>query len=89
MVTPPPFSQSDQARLLRVLGEARRELTSALNRAGAKTVVENIDELAFLLTGYRKFYHLKPHSTLWTSPSSPPPNMTSRVDRETASKVAR
>jgi hypothetical protein len=50
-----------------VLGEARRELTSAaigvprrsLLKAGAETVVDNIDELTFLLTGYRKFYHLK------------------------------
>jgi hypothetical protein len=39
-----------------------------------ETVVESINELAFLLTGYRKFYHLKPHATSWMSPSSPPPN---------------
>jgi hypothetical protein len=84
MVTPPPFSQGDHGRLLRVLGDARRELTSALIgmprrsllKAGAETVVENIDELAFLLTGHRKFFHLKLHSTSWTSPSSPPPNDT-------------
>jgi len=83
MVTPPPFSQSDQDRLLRVLGEARRELTStaigvprrSLLKTGVETVVDNIDELAFLLTGHRKFYHLKEHSTSWTSPSSPPPTL--------------
>ena len=37
--------------------------------------MDNIDELAFLLTGHRKFYHLKEHSTSWTSPSSPPPTL--------------
>jgi hypothetical protein len=65
-----------------VLGEARRELTStaigmprrSLLKAGAETVVDNIDELAFLLTRHRKFCHL-PHSTSWTSPSSPPPTL--------------
>jgi len=60
-------------------GEARRELTSTAIgvprrshlKAGVKTVVDNI----FLLTGHRKFYHLKEHSTSWTSPSSPPPTL--------------
>jgi len=40
-----------------------------------KAVVDNIDELAFLLTGHRKFYHLKPHSTSCRSPSMPPPTL--------------
>ena len=57
MVKPVPFSLCDTHRLLKVMGEARRELCSAgigmprrsLLKAGAETVVENIDELAFLL----------------------------------------
>ena len=32
-------------------------------RSLLKGIVDKIDELAFLLTGHRKFYHLKPHST--------------------------
>ena len=30
----------------------------------SETVIGNIDEMAFLLTGYRKFYQGKPHSTV-------------------------
>jgi len=60
----------------------RRELCDAalkmqsrsLTKAGAETVIGNIDEMAFLLTGYRKFYQGKPHSTSWTTPGTPPPN---------------
>ena len=77
----PPFSQSDQAPLLRVFrrsaarADQRADRDAAITPEGwAETVVENINELAFLLTGYRKFYHLKPHATSWMSPSSPPPN---------------
>ena len=47
----------------------------SLTKAGAQTVIGNIDEMAFLLTGYRKFYQGKPpHSTSWTTPATPPPN---------------
>jgi len=46
----------------------------SLTKAGAETVIGNIDAMAFLLTGYRKFYHGKPHSTSWTTPATPPPN---------------
>jgi hypothetical protein len=64
------------------MGEARRELCDAaikmqsrsLTKAGAETIIGNIDEMAFLLTGYRKFYQGKPHSTSWTTPATPPPN---------------
>ena len=64
MATRPTFNPHDQDRLLRAMGEARRELCDAaikmqsrsLTKAGAQTVIGNIDEMAFLLTGYRKFY---------------------------------
>ena len=64
MATRPTFNPHDQDRLLRAMGEARRELCDAaikmqsrsLTKAGAETVIGNIDEMAFLLTGYRKFY---------------------------------
>ena len=83
MATRPTFNPHDQDRLLRAMGEARRELCDAaikmqsrpLTKAGAQTVIGNIDEMAFLLTGYRKFYQGKPpHSTSWTTPATPPPN---------------
>ena len=58
MVKPAPFGVQEQERLLRMMGEARRERCAAaigmprksLLKAGAETVVSNIDELAFLLT---------------------------------------
>src|SRR5829696_1847625 len=61
MVTPAPFSQSDQDRLLRVLGEARRELTStaigmprrSLLKAGAETVVDNRISSSNTAAGFR------------------------------------
>jgi hypothetical protein len=64
------------------MGDARRVLCDAaikmprrsLTKAGAETVIGNIDDMAFLLTGYRKFYHARPHSTSWTTPATPPPN---------------
>ena len=34
----------------------------------SRQVVDKKNELAFLLTGHRKFYHLKPHSTSWREP---------------------
>ena len=82
MVKPATFSLRDTERLLNVMGDARRELCSAtlgmprrsLLKAGAKTVVENIDELAFPLTGHRKYYQAPPHSTSFTRPAGPPPN---------------
>ena len=82
MIAPPTFSPQDQDRLLKTMGEARRALCDAaikmqsrsLTKAGAVTVIGNIDEMAFLLTGYRKFYQGKPHSTSWTTPETPPPN---------------
>ena len=41
----------------------------------SETVIGNIDEMAFLLTGYRKFYQGKPHTApSWTTPSTSPPN---------------
>jgi len=82
MIAPPTFSPQDQDRLLKAMGEARRALCDAvikmqsrsLTKAGAETVIGNIDEMTFLLTGYRKFYQGKPHSTSWTTPGTPPPN---------------
>jgi len=55
-----------------------------------KAVVDNIDELAFLLTGHRKFYHLKPHSTSWKRMPSPTlGDEELSVECETASEVVR
>jgi hypothetical protein len=59
----------DQERLLRILGEARRELIRAsegmerksVSRGAVNTVVHNIDELAFFLTGKRDHFWLKAH----------------------------
>ena len=78
MIGPPTFSPQDQDRLLKAMGEARRVLCDAvikmqsrsLTKAGAETVIANIDDMAFLLTGYRKFNQGKPHSTSWTTPAT-------------------
>jgi hypothetical protein len=63
------FNKVDQERLLRILGEARRELIHAgegmerrsVSRGAVDTLVSNIDELAFFLTGKRDHFWLKPH----------------------------
>jgi hypothetical protein len=78
----PVLSHSGSGPALKGNGEARRVLCDAaikmqswsLTKAGAETVIGNIDEMAFLLTGHRKFYQAKPHSTSWTTPAMPPPN---------------
>ena len=66
----PSFGRAEQERLLRILGEARRELILAgesmerksVSRGATETIVKNIDELALFLTG--KTDYLCPEATL-------------------------
>jgi hypothetical protein len=58
----------------------------SLLKAGAQTVVENIDELAFLLTGYRKFITSSRTRPRGRARLRRRQTMASRVDRETAAK---
>ena len=56
----------------RAIGSARRPSSFPAERLHNDAAGR--DEMAFLLTGYRKFYQGKPHSTSWTTPATPPPN---------------
>jgi len=84
MMSPPPFGQSDQDRLQR--GIRRRSLV----KTGADTVVENINELAFLLTGHRKFLSPQAALDLLDEPViAAAKRWRRRAVGETASEVAR
>jgi len=65
------FDVAEQERLLSALREARRALVRAaesmprrsVTRAGTDLIVNNIDDLAQLLTGSRETFWEPPHAT--------------------------
>jgi hypothetical protein len=74
-----PRGTFDQARLLKALGEARRELieagrymdTGSVLKASVDCVHRNIDELAGYLTGDKTYFWLSPQGSP-SSRGSPP-----------------
>lgn len=65
------FDATEQERLLNALREARRALIRAaesmprrsVTRAGTDLIINNIDDLAQLLTGSREHFWERQHST--------------------------
>jgi hypothetical protein len=74
MAKVPAFNAVDKQNLLKACGNFRNELTKvqvSLNKSISPTcneIQKQIDELAFILTGDRKYFHEKAHAAKYDLP---------------------